>query len=76
MNESIKNTVELRKYSESAPFTGNETVQTVRPIGGVEVWLYSFLTTALEGGEGSASRPVRKGNCTIFSQKGWQIYRS
>ena len=26
---------------------------------GVEVWLYSFLTTALEGGEGSASRTGR-----------------
>jgi len=24
---------------------------------GVEVYLYSFLTTAIEGGEGSASRP-------------------
>ena len=33
------------------------SVQAVRPIGGVEVQLYSFLTTALEGGEGSASRP-------------------
>ena len=29
------------------------------PQGGVEVQLYSFLTTALEGGEGSASRPGR-----------------
>ena len=28
----------------------------VRPIGGVEVQLYSFMTTPLEGGEGSASR--------------------
>jgi len=27
--------------------------------GGVEVYLYSFLTTALEWGEGSASRPDR-----------------
>jgi len=31
----------------------------VRPIGGVEVQLYSFMTTPLEGGEGSASRPGR-----------------
>ena len=29
----------------------------MRPIGGVEVQIYSFMTTALEGGEGSASRP-------------------
>ena len=35
------------------------SVKAVRPIGGVEVQLYSFLTTALEGGEGSASRPGR-----------------
>ena len=34
-------------------------VQTVRPIGGVEVQLYPFMTTTLEGGEGSASRPGR-----------------
>ena len=34
-------------------------VQAVRPVGGIEVWLYSFLTMALEGGEGSASRPER-----------------
>ena len=26
---------------------------------GVAVWLYPFMTTALEGGEGSASRPGR-----------------
>ena len=32
-------------------------VQAVRPIGGVEVWLYSFLTTALEGGEGVSVTP-------------------
>ena len=30
-----------------------------RPIGGVKVLLYSSLTAALEGGEGSASRPGR-----------------
>jgi hypothetical protein len=35
------------------------SVQAVRPIGGVKVQLYSFMTTALEGGEGSASRPGR-----------------
>jgi hypothetical protein len=34
-------------------------VQAVRPIGGVEAEFYPFLTTALEEGEGSASRPGR-----------------
>jgi len=33
------------------------SVQAVRPIGGLEVYHYSFMTTALEGGEGLASRP-------------------
>jgi hypothetical protein len=43
-----------------APFYRQRgTAQAVRLIGGVEVYLYSFLTTALERGEGSASRPVR-----------------
>ena len=31
----------------------------LRPIGGIEVYLHSFFTTALEGGEGSASRHGR-----------------
>jgi hypothetical protein len=31
-------------------------VQAVRPIGGVEVKFYSFMTTTLDGGEGSESR--------------------
>ena len=35
------------------------SVQAVRPIRGVEVQLYPFMTTALEGGEWSASRPGR-----------------
>ena len=40
------------------PCTGTEALyRAVWPIGGLEVWLYSFLTTALEGGEGSASCP-------------------
>ena len=34
-------------------------VQAVRPIGGVEVHLYPFMTTALEWVEGSASHPGR-----------------
>jgi hypothetical protein len=33
------------------------SVQAERPIGGVQVQLCTFMTTALEGGEGSASRP-------------------
>ena len=38
------------------PCTGTEALY--RPyVGGVEVWLCFFLATALEGGEGSASRP-------------------
>jgi hypothetical protein len=35
------------------------SVQAVRPIGEVEVQLYPLMTTALEGGEGSASGPGR-----------------
>jgi hypothetical protein len=35
------------------------SVQAVRPIGGVEVNSYSFMATALKGGEGTASRPGR-----------------
>ena len=34
-------------------------VQAVRSIGGVQVQLHPFMTTALEEGEGSASRPGR-----------------
>jgi hypothetical protein len=35
------------------------SVKAVRPIGGVEIELYPFLPTALEGGEEPASRPSR-----------------
>jgi hypothetical protein len=35
------------------------SVQAVRPIGGLEVYPYSFMTTTLEGGVGSESRPGR-----------------
>jgi len=46
-----------RKLSNSKK--GNCTlVQAVRPIGGVEVWLYSFLTTALEGVRGQRHTPA------------------
>jgi hypothetical protein len=36
-----------------------DSVQAVQPVEGVEVQLYSFMTTAPEGGEWSASRPGR-----------------
>jgi len=35
------------------------SVQVVRPMGGVQVYLYTFSNTALEAGEGSAPRPGR-----------------
>jgi len=35
------------------------SVHSVQPVGGVEAKLYSFMTTAVEGGEGSLSRPGR-----------------
>jgi hypothetical protein len=35
------------------------SVQAERPIEGGEVYLYPFMTAALEGGEGSASHPGR-----------------
>ena len=41
------------------------STQAVRPISGVEVQLYCLLTTALEGGEGSASRP----GCSLPPEK-------
>jgi hypothetical protein len=40
------------------------SVQAVWPIRGVEVQLYPFLTTALEGGKGSASRERPGTHCT------------
>jgi hypothetical protein len=45
------------KKGKVHPRTGS--VQAVWPIGGVEVQRYSFMTSALEGGEGSAPRPCR-----------------
>jgi hypothetical protein len=33
------------------------SVQAVRPIGGVEVWLYSFMTMKLEGVRGQHHAP-------------------
>ena len=51
-------------------------VQTMRPIGGVEVYLYSFMPTALEGGERSALRPGHsfppgKDPVPIVQEAGW-----
>jgi len=43
------------------------SVQAVRPTGRVEVQLYPFMTTALEGGEGSASHP----SCSSLPEKTW-----
>ena len=47
----------------------------MRPIGGVEVQLYPFMTTALEGGEGSVSRPGHftpgKDPVPIVQEAGW-----
>ena len=53
----------------------------LRPIGGVEVWLYPFLTTALEGGEGSTSRPGRslppgKTRYSLYRRLRWPQGRS
>ena len=42
------------------PCTGTEALhRPYGPYGGVEVQLYPFMTTVLEGGEGSALRPGR-----------------
>jgi len=50
----------MGKQGKVHPCTGTEALyRPYGPYGGVEVQLYSFLTTALEGGEGSASRPGR-----------------
>ena len=50
-------------------------MQAVRPIGGVEVKLYSFMTTPLEGDEGSAPRPgpfiPGKEPVPIVQEAGW-----
>ena len=51
-------------------------MQAIRPIGGVEVELYSFLTTALEGGGWSTSSPGRslppgKDSVPIVQEAGW-----
>jgi hypothetical protein len=56
--EASKNNISDRNILGRLPLYRHwGSVQAVRPIGGVEVYLYHFLTTALEEGEGSASRP-------------------
>jgi hypothetical protein len=57
------------------------SVQAVRPIGGVQVYLYSSMTTALEGVEGSASCPGRslplgKTRCPMYRRLGGPEGRS
>jgi len=49
------------------------SVQALRSIGGVEVQLYPFMTTAVEGGEGSVSRPGRSlpPYVPIVPEAGW-----
>jgi hypothetical protein len=50
----------LSKVRQSSPlYRHRGSVQAVRPIGGVEVYLYPFMTTVLEGGEGSVPCPGR-----------------
>ena len=61
------------------PCTGTEALY--RPTGGVEVQPYSFLTTALEGVRGSASRPGRslspgKNRCPLYRKLGGPKDRS
>jgi len=51
------------------------TVQAVRPIGGVQLELYSFLTTALEGVWGQRRAPAAlypgKDPIAIVQEAGW-----
>jgi hypothetical protein len=47
----------LSVYKSAPLYRHWDSVQAIWPIGGVEVQLCSFMTTALEGGEGSASCP-------------------
>ena len=59
------------------PCTGTEALyRPYEPKGGVEVYLHPFLTTALEVGEGSASRPGRslppgEDQVPIVQEAGW-----
>jgi hypothetical protein len=51
------------------------SVQALRPIGGVEVLLYPFMTTALEGVRGQRHAPAalypRKDPVPIAQEAGW-----
>jgi len=43
----------------SAPlYRHGGSVQAVQPIGGVELWLYSFVTTVMEGVRGQRHAPA------------------
>ena len=75
-----------RPYGPQGEQRYSSTVQGLRlckgrTAGGVEVQLYSFLTTALEGGEWSASRcgrslPPRKTRYPLYRRLGWPQDRS
>ena len=55
--ENMGNASDNKQKVKGAPLYRHwSSVRAVRPIDGLEIWLYSFLTTALEGSEGSVSR--------------------
>ena len=57
VDTSIQNV--LKKNVNCTLIQALRLCKAVRPMGGVEVQLYPFMTMALEGGERSASRPGR-----------------
>lgn len=59
-----------------SPYTGKLVpVQNIKPCGGVEVYIHSFLTSAVRGGEWPASRPghFTPGESLLFTdqESGW-----
>ena len=69
-----KTSVRLRKTSVTVHYTYYQNTHTLQQ-------LYSFMTTALEGGEGSASRPGRslppgKTRCPLYRRVGGPQGRS
>jgi len=64
------------KWSSAPLYRHWGSAQAVQPIGGVEVQLYSFLTTALEGGWGVSVTPRSlftpgKDPVPIVQEAGW-----